>query len=210
MEHQPAPARRWRRTALPLLLTAVAVAGAVVQQAVPSNASAAAPARHRDTPTSRLICSGHGTLTTDKPITNTTTTISGTGTGTIDKCFPKNGGPTNLVSGTIVGIGTGTGSCNAVGSYTGTATIVWYDGPNRTGTVVGTSRITTNGTQGVEGDPVDHEVVTEPDATASLDSSVFPGAAVTGSGFPTSDISDCAAGLSSVSGTFTLRFNELL
>ncbi|MFE4362032.1 MULTISPECIES: hypothetical protein [Streptomycetaceae] len=203
--------RRWRLATVPLALAAtVAGAGLLIQETAPTPAAASGSTGHRDTLLTKLSCSGQAVVTTSAPITDAPTSVSITAVGTYDDCFAENGGPANVLSATFTFAGSGTISCSSPSSFSGTETITWYSGLNQTGSVVGTSTVTTNGAQPVEGDPAHEEILDSTDSTVSLGSTVLPGAGVVATFEPTSDISNCSNGLSSMTVKHDAAFSALL
>ncbi|MFD7583990.1 hypothetical protein ACFV84_00905 [Kitasatospora sp. NPDC059811] len=203
--------RRWRLATVPLALVATAAgAGLLFQQAAPTPAAASESAGHRDTLLTKLTCSGQAVGSSSAPITNTPATVSLSWVGTFDECFAENGGPTDVLSATLTFAGTGTLSCSSPSTFSGTETITWYSGLNQTGSVVGTSTVTTNGAQDVEGDPARGDILNSSDGTVSLGSKVLPLAGVLATFEPTSDISHCSNGLSSLTAKHDAQFSSLL
>ncbi|MEV8322080.1 hypothetical protein [Kitasatospora sp. NPDC056731] len=203
--------RRWRLAAVPLALAAtVAGAGLIIQQAGATSAAASESTGRRDTILTKLTCSGQAVGTTSAPITNAATSVSISAVGTFDECFAENGGPTNVLSATLTFAGTGSISCSSPSTFSGTETITWYSGLNQTGSVVGTSTVTTNGSQDVEGDPANGDILNSTDGSVSLGSKVLPLATVLTTFEPTSDISHCANGLSSLTAKHDAQFSGLL
>ncbi|MFJ1937910.1 hypothetical protein ACIOGZ_35290 [Kitasatospora sp. NPDC088160] len=214
-EAAPSRPRRWRLAAVPLALAAVAATSAVLlQQPAPASAAADTPvvtdgangvAETRANPLLRLMCAAEGTVNSTTPITDTPAAVDlSMNNGTITRCLTKNGGP-NLSAGSITLTGSATLSCKQLGQLTGTIVVDWADA---NGNPAGTSTINAAGMQDVEGDPSKNEISNSLNGTVSLDSSVLPGATVTGTLFPGADITDCSSGtISSLPGSrMVMRF----
>ncbi|MFE7638719.1 hypothetical protein ACFU7Z_32230 [Kitasatospora sp. NPDC057518] len=213
-ETTPSKPRRWHLAVVPLALAAVAATSAVLlQQSAPASAAdtpvATDGAKPRATPLLKLMCGANGTIQSTQPITNTPTAVDVSMTnGVIERCLTENGGP-ELSAGTVSITGSATLSCGQVGQLTGTIVVNWSDG---SGNSAGVSTINADGMQHVQADPSKNEITNNLNGVVSLDSTVLPGATVTGTLYPGADITKCSTGtISSLPDSdITLRFNSLL
>ncbi|MEV8322079.1 hypothetical protein [Kitasatospora sp. NPDC056731] len=217
-ESAPSRPRRWRLAALPLALAAVAATSAVLlQQPAPASAAdtpvatdgANGVAETRANPALKLMCGVKGTTRSTAPITDTPSAVDlSMNDGVVERCLTKNGGPA-LSAGTVSLTGSATLSCKQVGQLTGTIVVNWADG---NGNPAGVSTINTEGMQRVEGEPSKNEISNILNGTVTLNSTVLPGATVTGTLYPGADITDCSTGtISSLPGSrMVMRFNSLL
>ncbi|MFJ7277837.1 hypothetical protein [Kitasatospora sp. NPDC098663] len=213
-ETAPSKPRRWRLAAIPLALAALAATSAVLlQQPAPASAAdtpvvtdgANGAAETRANPLLRLMCNARGTVQSTAPITDTPAAVDlSMNDGAIGRCLTKNGGP-SLSAGSVSLTGSATLSCKQLGQVTGTIVVNWADA---NGNPAGTSTINASGMQDVEGDPSKNEISNSLNGTVTLDSSVLPGATVTGTLFPVVDITSCSNGTtSSLPANMVMRFN---
>ncbi|MFF2615987.1 hypothetical protein [Kitasatospora sp. NPDC058046] len=217
-ETTPSKPRRWHLAVVPLALAAVAATSAVLlQQSAPASAAdtpvvtdgADGAAKPRATPLLKLMCGANGTIQSTQPVTNTPTSVDISMTnGVVERCLTQNGGP-ELSAGTVSLTGAATLSCSQVGQLTGTIVVNWSDG---SGNSAGVSTINADGMQRVQADPSKNEITNNLNGVVSLDSTVLPGATVTGTLYPGADITKCSTGtLSSLPNSdIVLRFNSLV
>ncbi|MER7849954.1 hypothetical protein ABTZ03_39145 [Kitasatospora sp. NPDC096077] len=208
----PAPHRTgWSRivglAVAAAVVTAVGSVGAVYAQAKTPSSHASST---RDTLLEHLKCSGKGTLKLAPGLTDTQQTISGTIVGTLSACESDDGSQSGIKSGKIMGSGSGNASCNGLATYSGTVTITWYGGPDQTGTVLGTSTISTNGAQTGETDAKDNTA--SDDAIGQVTQGLLGGNNVEGWALPTSDVTTCSTStpLTSIAGQGEMVFSGLL
>jgi hypothetical protein len=178
---------------------AAAMAGGVLAMAATVPASAA---QAQILPPDNVICQGTATVTFGSPVTDTPAPNTMKTSGQLTDCYSPDGTDPSVASGTLTDTGSGTWSCGDPETGSGTATFTWY---NASGQQVGST--TVPGSGDAKGDQGDSEIANAETGTASLSSTLFALQQFRGAFVPTAVAGDCTAGITSLSGEYTITIS---